>query len=377
MVFCCSLVSGCRLNQKAHFQLGSRETFLAELPRTDSSSKFHVSIALSCDEKSWAKDLATLGGRLFLSSPWIASQVNPERLEQPRFFKLYDESNRLQGLFAGILQRSRYTRTATFHADTLPIVRGHDDTLIQIFCTLIENELRRLGVMTFEIGSYAAKPPFDFLIQSRFKTTERIEFTLPLTDRSESELLRSFGEARRRNIRAAERNRITVREVSTAAGLATLRRLQLESGERVLQRGGGDIRFSSDKSHDPYRMLVEAKICRVFIAYQDLNPLSATLCGIDNNRAYLILAGHAHEGLKLQSGTYLYWQVMRTFLGEGFTEVSLGGCKRSAQEKTDPEYGVYHYKRLWNGQENICVSGVKTLRPLASATLKLIRYFRR
>jgi lipid II:glycine glycyltransferase (peptidoglycan interpeptide bridge formation enzyme) len=123
---------------------------------------------------------------------------------------------------------------------------------------------------------------------------------------------------------------------------------------------------------DPFLILINRGVARLFISSLDDRPLSARLCSSYKGRVYCISGGHAHEGLKRNSGTLLHWELIKKFKEEGAREYNLGGCKYESQDEKSPEHGVYVYKKHFGAECRECASGTKVLRPISYSLVKTL-----
>jgi len=331
----------------------------------------NLDVRTSVDAASWEGILRRLGSNVFHSNEWASFTFHAQPNAIPHYFSL-NGSNGFECAALGFVSSSRFNIMRSLWFDAFPAITDHSDRLISEFLAAVQGWARDNGIHVFSIGSYGCEGGIESLAQGGCVLEKRFEFSIRLADRSTDEIWNGLDKSRRNNVKAAQKKEVTARECSTEEGLQTLRRLQMESSERIVQRGGQNIARSFRPGEDPFSVLIDRGVARLFIASLGDRPLSARLCSSYNGLVYCISGGHAHDGLKYNSGTLLHWELIKRFKEEGAREYNLGGSKYEAQDEKSPEHGVYVYKKYFGAECRECANGTKVLRPFSYSLVKTL-----
>ena len=212
------------------------------------------------------------------------------------------------------------------------------------FARELEAYARRRKLSAMVLGSLGGDGKTSGLEQLRFAETRYWEFTLDLSA-SEGELWSKMEVTRRQKLRKAERMRIALGDLGAVEGVSELRRLQAASSARIVARGGPDIAYKGGRPADPIAVLLDSGLSRIVCAKLDGRVISASLFTCFNGLVYHTFSGHSEEALRTQAPTFLLWETIKRYKAEGASRFNFGGCRASAVNETDPEHGVYVYKR--------------------------------
>jgi len=340
------------------------------------SNQFHLdSSEAETAPIGWDEQLHALDGPVFHSIAWSRFSTAQQRALRPVFFRLVDADAAVFGQALGFVQRAKFGLGNVLTLEALPTVRDGDRSTLLAFLDEIEQYGLRQRIDCVSFGSYGALPGTETLWRPSDSRTERFEFLFDLQGETEAEQFSRFPSNRRNKIRQAERRGVTVREQSDAEGVRLLWRVQADSVQRIKQRGGPDLTGvrRSDATSDPYQILLEAGVARLYAVLSGEEPLSAGFYTFFAGRVYNTLAGHSREGLRADSGTVLNWHVMCQSRAAGFREFNLGGCGGDAVDESSPEHGVYSYKKRLGAEVRTCVGASRILRPCAFRLKSAIR----
>jgi hypothetical protein len=285
-------------------------------------------------------------------------------------------SSAVIGVALGFRAASTRRLASTFSArrwlDALPAVRDRSDETVTHFLELIEAHARRAGDVTFRVGSFACPTSERVLTPLGFSMARRLEFELDLT-KDEKTLWDAMDVKRRQRIRKAKKTGVEVRQMLPEEGVAHLRRLQAASFERISARGGPSLVQRDSNAGDPILALTSAGLGRLAGGFVDGVCVSAGFFTIFNGLAYYALSGHDGKALETQAPSLVLWEMLLRFQTEGIRRLNLGGCGIAATEEGSPEYGVYAYKKAFNGTLLECATGDKVLRPGVRRVAELLR----
>jgi len=336
--------------------------------------KLFVTDNTNTDLAQWDRELIALGGHVFHSAIWARYTAADSPGSVPRFFQLRTDGGELRGCALGFELRSSRplmrALTGRLWFDALPVVREAGD--LRPFLGLLEEHACRSGAVELLLGSFASPDAGPLLEELEFDLIRRFEFEFAM-DVSEEQIFQALEYTRRKNIGKASRSGVSIQELSGLDAIRILRRMQSESGKRVLARGGPAFAEHSDPANDPVRILLEGKAARVLAGMVSGEPASAGLFACWNGLVYYMLSGHSAQGLKAQAPTLMLWEAIRSFRREGARRFNLGGCGAEAVEPDSPEHGVYMYKKGFGTNCLTCTSGRKVLRQTASKLVGMLR----
>jgi hypothetical protein len=335
-----------------------------------------VEVRDAVDAVGWDADLLATGGSVFHSSVWGRYVVAETPNAIPQFLTYRAADGTAVARALGFLTRSPRplfaSLTQRFGLDAFPASVDTRPEVVRPLVQLTEEAARRTRALDLRVGSLGSAGRSEPFQLEGFTPRRRLEFEVDLA-RSETALWQGLDSMRRRNIGKSRRVGVTVRDMSTDAGVTELRRLQGATGQRITRRGGPDIRYRGADAVDPVRVLVDSGVGRILGAELDGVCVSAVLFTYFNGLVYHLMSGHSNRGLQTQAPTYLFWESILRYRSVGAHHFSLGGCSADAVSPGSPEHGVYFYKRAFGGECRECVGGTKPLRLAAHRTVGLVR----
>ncbi|MFW6061343.1 MAG: hypothetical protein ACOC93_00895, partial [Planctomycetota bacterium] len=192
----------------------------------------------------WDERVASLDGTVFHTSAYAEHICVADPNAAARFVSLLSDDG--EPLAVALAFESRSDKavlaplTGTFRLASLPAVGQGGLELSEQFLRLTEPEARTRGNVVLAVESLGAVGRGEELGTLGYEQTHRLEFELPL-DRDDDTLWSGMEHKRRKNVKKAQRNEVTLRDMPGADGLAELRRLQGRSADRIVARGGKDI----------------------------------------------------------------------------------------------------------------------------------------
>ena len=335
-----------------------------------------LQIAERFDGEPWDARVREFGGTIFHSSAWASYTMAGQPDVSPRFITLLSNEGDPVGIALGFQARSPRKvlapLTGRLWFDTPQVVRGDDPERLAEFLRLLESYARKEGCVEMGVGSFAACDSDVGLEKQGFRTTKYWEFVLGL-ELSEDDLWNQFEYKRRKNIKKAMNGGVRIRPMPAEEGIAHLRRLQGESSQRIVERGGPDITYKGDPERDPVLSLIRSGLGRLVGAEADGEVVSAGLFTYFNGLVYHTLSGHSGKALQTQAPTLLLWETLKRYRAEGAVAFNFGGCSIDAVKEGSPEHGVYAYKKAFGGQCVERTSGVKILRPTAHKAVAFLK----
>jgi len=329
------------------------------------------------DPEEWDALVCAAAGPIFHSSGWAAYTAAAVPHAIPRFFTLDDASGQVSAVALGFEEHSPHRLTAPLSGrlslEALPAVLNGGEGVGGQFLNLLEDYARRSGQVELTIGSFASAGGAEVLGRLGFELRRRLEFELSL-EVSEEGLWEGMEYKRRKNIKKAVRLGVDIRDLPADEGTSELRRLQHESGQRILGRGGPDVTHHSRSACDPIVLLVASGLGRIVGARLGGKYVSASLFTCFNGLVYHTLSGHDATALESQAPTLVVWETIKQYRAEGAKRFNFGGCSSDSADPSSPEHGVYVYKKGFGADTIATASGCKVLRP---QTYRLAHFLKR
>ena len=324
-----------------------------------------LAINNSVDKTMWDSTVTSFGGSIFHMSIWAEYITARQPLAVPQFFTLLKEDGSVAGCALGFKESSRirimkpFTKNLWF--DSTPVVKPDKSEHLDDFFNNICSHAQQTGYVRVTIGSFASETREKNLKSLGFDLAKRLEFIVQL-DRSEDELWKALSARRRRSVRSASKNNVTLEHMKGGDALKILHDLQNESAKRIKKRGGPDLMTGNSMNYDPLDVLQKAGVAQVMVARAHGKVESAALILHSNRQAYYMQAGHSPEGLENHAPSLLIWECFHHYKNKGASVFNLGGCSADALNSDSPEYGLYVFKKEFGGKTVECTSGQKVLR---------------
>ena len=339
-----------------------------------------LEIADRVDAADWDALIVSLGGSICLCSTYARYIIAGEPNASPRYIRAVSDAGQVVGAALGFEAKSpsRWLGALTrqFSLAALPVVRPEVTDGPLEFLRLLEDQTRRASCVELTVGSLASRGGQEELGALGFTLTRRMEFELSLAP-SEADLFRAMAHKRRKDIKKAGRLSVAVKEMSNQEGLAELRRLQGDSAERIVARGGRNITYKGQHVHDPVTVLLESGLGRLVGAEVEGEIVSAGLFTLFNGLVYHTLSGHSRKALETRAPTFLIWEMIKRYQEEGAKRFNFGGCSADAVEDGHPEHGLYGYKKAFGTECITLADGHKVLRRATHAIVGSLKFLLR
>ena len=166
-------------------------------------------------------------------------------------------------------------------------------------------------------------------------------FRLRLTGKTEEELLKSFHEKTRYNIRLSTRKGVTVRE-GTREDLKTFYDIMQTTGKR----DGFFIRPLSyfERVYDE----MGPEHVKILFAEYEGKPIATVLPILYGNKVWYLYGGSLNEHRNLMSTYLMQWEMIKWAVQNKCDWYDFRGVSGFKDPK-DPQYGVYKFKKGFNG----------------------------
>ncbi|MDO5556322.1 MAG: peptidoglycan bridge formation glycyltransferase FemA/FemB family protein [Clostridia bacterium] len=165
---------------------------------------------------------------------------------------------------------------------------------------------------------------------------------LDLQNKTEEELLQSFHNKTRYNIKLATKKGVTIRE-GTKADLSIFYDIMKKTGTR-------DNFFIRDISY--FEKIYDAmypKYTKLLIAEYNNIPIAATMPILYGNKVWYLYGGSSNEYRNLMPNYLIQWKMIQWALQNNCTVYDFRGVS-GFKDINSPQYGVYRFKKGFNGE---------------------------
>jgi len=189
-----------------------------------------------------------------------------------------------------------------------------------------------------------------FLTDNKFRCSKKQLQTKATTiidlSRDEEELMASFHEKTRYNIRLAGRKGIKVTELKTEDELKALYRIL----EKMAQRQQYDL-----QGYEYYKYILEnlvpAAAAKIYLAKNDEGTVvGGIVTFVCAKTRYYMYGGFDYEYRKLMGNYAIHWQIMLDAKTNGELFYDMQGIPL-IKDENHPMYGFYRFKKGFNGRE--------------------------
>ena len=185
---------------------------------------------------------------------------------------------------------------------------------------------------------------FGFQIMESGKNFESIQpkfvFRLYLKGRNEEELLASFTQKTRYNIRLASRKGVEVR-ICGQEMVEDFTRIMVETGVR-------DNFVTRDAAYFSNMLKNLGEHCRLYMAFHEGKPIAGTLAIWFGDKVWYLYGASSNEHRNLMPNYLLQWNMIRWAVEKGCAVYDFRGVSGDLSED-NPLYGLYKFKKGFNG----------------------------
>ena len=325
----------------------------------------------------WAQWIERFSGNIYHSQEWAATWRSD--YAQPLFFRGVDEQGRCVGIALAIERHSsrpaigRFFRRLDF--ETFPAVRANDPDLARAMIGKIVEFAKAGGYRGLTLQSHYSDVPLSHLYHLGLVAAPRIEFIVDLT-RSEGGRWKQLSTHHQRKIKKAGRHGLMFEEACSVEAMQELRRLQIGSRDRRVERGEYFGLQSEAYYEQMGRRYFEGNLGRLFLMRFEGRPVSAAFISIYGGRALYVLGGSEPKGFELDAPAALFWNVLSRCVELGCREFNFGGVPASAQDPQSVAHGLYRFKAGFGGSQAARVSGtLENFQPGLNGLLKTVKRF--
>jgi hypothetical protein len=293
----------------------------------------------------WDAEALQFGGNMFHSRAWgeACGALDGEVL----YLRLV-RGNRPVGVAVASTQRTRW-RPLRRWRDVLTLNSPPalaPDVPRQDALSAIEGFAHRQGFGVLRVNSYADQRPSDDAVPdpARVRIQPRLEFRVALGPDLAATLAR-MGAGHRRNIRKAGEQDFDFSENTSLEGALALHALQEQTFHRRRDLGNENAAAWPVESYRrTMAAYLEARAIRFFFASRRGVPLSGIGTLEFGGSAYYLVGGTSAEGYTCKAVFALFAHTIERLIGQGCSELNLGGVGVDVQDEQHVDHGLYRFK---------------------------------
>jgi hypothetical protein len=293
----------------------------------------------------WDAEALRFGGNVFHSHAWgeACGTLDGEVL----FLRLTRGAHPI-GVAVASAQRTRWRPLARWRdvltLNTPPALAP--DVPRRDALSAIENFARRRGFGVLRVSSYADPRPSEAAVPdaSRVRIQPRLEFRVPLGPDVPATLARMRA-GHRRNIRKAAEMGFAFSENTSLEGALALHGLQEQTFHRRRDLGNENAAAWPVESYRrTMAAYLEARAIRFFFASRNGVLLSGIGTLEFGDSAYYLVGGTSAEGYTCKAVFALFGHTIERLIGQGCSELNLGGVGVEVQDEGHVDHGLYRFK---------------------------------
>jgi lipid II:glycine glycyltransferase (peptidoglycan interpeptide bridge formation enzyme) len=304
---------------------------------------------VEASREEWDRFVAAAPSCPILQS-WEWGEVKAAQGWEPIRLAIKDDQKMIAA--ASILKRKLpYIGKSIFYVPRGPVCDFNDSEALNFLLKAIKEKAREHQALLLKIDPEIEEEKTStikilskngFHVQKK-QVQPRATIFLDLT-KSLDELLMSFEEKTRYNIRLSEKKGVRVAEEATSRGVDIFYEQYRETARR-------DEFLIHPKIY--YQKVLEClnqkNLARIFVAYLDKTPIASVWIFCFGSRIWYMYGASSSEHRNVMPNHALHWEVIKWAKVHGYKIYDLWGIPANPQEN-HPLLGVYRFKKGFNGK---------------------------
>jgi lipid II:glycine glycyltransferase (peptidoglycan interpeptide bridge formation enzyme) len=263
---------------------------------------------------------------------------------------LEEEGKILAGI--SILKREiPFIMHSLFYAPRGPIIDFSNKDLLHNLMDIIEKEADRNHAVSLKIDPEVSEENRDAVasltslgFEKALKQVQPRATCILDLDRELDDILMSFEEKTRYNIRLAEKKGVTAKEDASEKGINIFHELYRATAVR------DKFLVHPLRYYQRIReVLFNAGLGTNFVAYYEGKPVAAVIIFAFGRKIWYMYGASASESRNVMPNHLLHWEVIKWAKGKGYREYDLWGVPVNPKED-HPLFGVYRFKKGFRGR---------------------------
>ncbi|MGE5418339.1 MAG: lipid II:glycine glycyltransferase FemX [Acidobacteriota bacterium] len=170
----------------------------------------------------------------------------------------------------------------------------------------------------------------------------RFVFRMDIKDKTEEEMLQSFHQKTRYNIRLSQKKGVVVK-LGNREDLAVFQKLIVETGIR------DNFIVRTRQYYERVYDLLGPDHIRLYVAYYEGQPIAASIPVVFGNKCWYVYGASSNEFRNLMPNYQLQWEMIKWGLESGSEIYDFRGVPGNLDEN-NPMIGLYKFKKGFNGK---------------------------
>ncbi len=163
-------------------------------------------------------------------------------------------------------------------------------------------------------------------------------------EKSPEEFWGKIAHNKRRNIKKADKNEVEVIQSRNFDDLHTFYSM-LEAAKKR----GGFSSYPLSWFESVWKVYEPAELSKVFLARYKGKDVSGVFVVIHGKTVYALAAGSFTEGWKVRANDMMHWKVMEWACQNGYSKYYMGLVSEPPPAEGSNSWGIWRWKREWNG----------------------------
>lgn len=268
-----------------------------------------------------------------------------------------DENGCIKGSLSILIRKIPLFNNTIMYAPRGPVCDVHDEDTIAKLVEGAKELAKKYNGMVLRIDPdvKSSDKEFRHIVEKLgFKVKDNVKtfsdgiqpryvFRLNVKDKTEEELLKSFHEKTRYNIRLAMRKGVTIKE-GTIEDLKDFHKIMMETGSR-----DNFIIRSLEYFENMYRALVPKGYMKLLMAYYEGKPIAGVIPIIYGNKVWYLYGASSNTYRNVMPNYLLQWEMIKIALAKKADIYDFRGVE-GILEEGHPGYGIYKFKKGFNGE---------------------------
>jgi peptidoglycan pentaglycine glycine transferase (the first glycine) len=306
-----------------------------------------IKVLTSDDRKAWNEFVRSLDGSILQSYEW--GELKERSGWSPLRISLIDSGNIVAGASI-LIKRLPLKGKSIFYVPQGPVVQFEKDGILTELLTAIRGQARSHGAIELKIDPIVpeGKGIEKILADKGFvRNKKQIQprATLYVDLKADPEdLIKTFEEKTRYNIRLAEKKGVEVRLANTDEGVDQFYRVYEETASRDKFIIHPLSYYKSIKA-----CLIDRGLASLFMAYYKGKPVAGVFIFNFGKRIWYMYGASSNEARNVMPNHALHWHVIKWARQAGYELYDLWGIPANPNEN-HPLWGVYRFKKGFNGR---------------------------
>jgi len=301
------------------------------------------------DAKIWDVFVSSQPGSQILQSyEWGAFK---SKCGWGHFVMAVEEAGEIKGGISILTRRLPLIKRTVFYAPRGPIMKKNDPELFNALMDGVLVEAAKMNAVALKIDPEIDESDSGYIqmlaskgfIRKKKQVQPRATYFLDLT-RPLDELLMSFEEKTRYNIRLSEKKGVKVSEESTQTGIDNFYKLYQETCSRNNFLIHPKSYYTKLKD-----ILIENGMANVFTAKFRGVPVASIFIFRFGERVWYMYGASANEYRNMMPNHAIHWHMIKWAKEKGYKLYDLWGIPSNPKEG-QPLYGVWRFKKGFNGE---------------------------